>query len=85
MKKHYVISVTARCFQNNIISLYSGSQKKRTTKIRENASLFFLFFITLRVKVVFVEDLRLIRYNNRQHEVPVATNPVAVLRVVMST
>jgi len=43
MKKIYVIRVAARCFQNNVISLYSGSQKKRTTKIRENASLFFFF------------------------------------------
>jgi len=43
------------------------------------------FFITLRVKFVFVEDLRLIVYNNRQHEVSIATNTFAVLRVVMST
>jgi len=56
---------------------------KRNSKIRENVSVFFL--ITLRVKFVFVEDLRLVGYNNQQHEVSIATNTFAVLGVVMST
>ena len=78
MKNHYVIRASAR-----FVSLYRGSQMNRIIQIRENANLFF--FITLRVKVVFVEDLGLISCNNRQHKVSIATNTMAVIRVVMST
>jgi hypothetical protein len=67
-------TAAARCFQNNIVSLHSGWQIKRTSKIRENTSPFF--FITLRVKFIFVEDLRLMKSNNRQLEASIATNTV---------